>query len=305
MCYGTCSLVFLWIYTIFVESYQTTIAMKRLFIISILILLCISIYAQETVYLNNMSEFIKNKDEAAEFAIITKNEKGPKYTVDFFSMNNTLLRSVQYSQFGKTPDKRIRHGKTIYRFSRSEQDSLICFYKNNLRTGAAIFYYPDGKKHVDCSYKNGNLNGLLIQYYPNDSIKRKDIYEAGIATASSIYSEEGVFLGNNPFYIPPTPIDSDINTLIRELAREVELPIWKQAGVWEAFVEISFDSDGKLKDIQIIQSNHSGLVVPAIKASSKVFQSKTFEPAIMDNDAVSGSIILPLRYRVEAVKTAK
>lgn len=277
--------------------------MKRLFFLSVLILLCIDcIYAQKTIYLNGMSEFIKNKDEATEFAVITKNDKDSKYTVEFFSMDSTLIRSSQYSQFGKTPDKQVLHGKTQYKFARSQQDSLVCFYKNNLRTGSAIYYYPNGKKQVDCSYKNGNLNGLLVQYYPNDSIKRKDIYEVGIATVSSIYSEEGEFLGSSPFYVPPTPVDTDINVLIRELAREVELPIWKQAGVWEAYIEISFDSNGKLKGIRVIQNNHDGLVAPALKAATKVFQTRTFEPAIMDNDAVNGSIILPIRYKVERVR---
>lgn len=222
--------------------------MKRLFFLSVL--------AQKTIYLNGMSEFIKNKDEATEFAVITKNDKDSKYTVEFFSMDSTLIRSSQYSQFGKTSDKQVLHGKTQYKFARSQQDS----------------------------------------------IKRKDIYEVGIATVSSIYSEEGEFLGSSPFYVPPTPIDTDINVLIRELARKVELPIWKQAGVWEAYIEISFDSNGKLKGIRVIQNNHEGLVAPALKAATKVFQTRTFEPAIMDNDAVNGSIILPIRYKVERVR---
>ena len=278
--------------------------MKRLFILPILILLCIgNIYAQKTIYLNEKSEFIKNKDEATEIAVITKNDKEPKYMVEFFSMDNTPLRSVQYSQFGKTPNKQIRHGKTIYRYSHSEQDSLICFYKNNLRTGGATFYYPDGKKHVDCSYKNGNLDGLLIQYYPNDSIKRKDFYKGGIATSSSFYSEEGHFLGNNPFYVSPSPIDSDIETLMRETAQTIDLPLYiiKQTGEWKAYAEVSFDSNGKPTNIQVIQSNNSGLVKPVIEATQKVIQSRVFKPAMMDGKAVCGSIIFPTLYKVNAV----
>lgn len=280
--------------------------MKRLFIFSAFILFFIQLQAQKTVYLNKVSEIIKDKEQAAELAMIRKNDKNPKYTVDFFSMNGTLLRSAQYSQFGKTPNKQILHGKTIYKFPHSEQDSLVCFYKNNLRTGAAIFYYPNGKKHIDCSYKKGNLDGLLVQYYPNDSIKRKDVYKAGIATASSTYSEEGKFLGSNPFYIPPTPIDTDIKTLIREVARKIDLPLYliKQTGEWKADVEVSFDSNGKLTNIRVVQNNHSGLVAPAIEATQKVLQSRTFKPATMDNYAISGSIILPILCKIGAVPPA-
>lgn len=280
--------------------------MKRLFIFSIFILFIIQLQAQKTVYLNNESEIIKDKEKASELAMIRKNEKDSQFTVEFFSMNGALLRTAQYSQFGKTPKKQILHGKTIYKFPHSEQDSLVCFYRNNLRTGGAIFYYPDGKKHIDCSYKNGNLDGLLIQYYPNDSIKRKDVYEAGIATASSTYSEEGKFLGSNPFYTPPTPIDTDIKALIREVAQKMDLPLYliKQTGEWKADVEISFDSNGKLTNIRVVQNNHSGLVAPAIEATQEVLQSRTFKPATMDNYAISGSIILPILCKIGAVPPA-
>lgn len=279
--------------------------MKRLFIFSAFILSFIHLHAQKTVYLNDESEIVKDKNKAHELAMIRENDKNPKYTVEFFSMDGTLLRSAQYSQFGKTPNKQIQHGKTIYKYSHSEQDSLVCFYRDNLRTGGAIFYYPDGKKHIDCSYKNGNLDGLLIQYYPNDSIKRKDVYKAGIATASSVYSEEGKPLGNNPFYIPPTPIDSDIKTLIREVAQGMDLPlnIIKRTGDWKADVEASFDSNGKLTNIRVVQNNHSGLVAPAIKATRKVLQSRAFKPATMDNHAVNGSIILPILCKIKAVSS--
>ena len=102
--------------------------MKRLFIFSIFILFIIQLQAQKTVYLNNESEIIKDKEKASELAMIRKNDKDPQFTVEFFSMNGALLRIAQYSQFGKTPKKQILHGKTIYKFPHSEQDSLVCFY---------------------------------------------------------------------------------------------------------------------------------------------------------------------------------
>ena len=278
--------------------------MKRQLFFILFALACSHLDAQEMIYLNVQSEIVKTKDEAHQFAIINK-DKDKNYIVDFFSMDSTLLRTSQYSLFGKTPDKQILFGKTQYKFAHSQQDSLVCFYRDNLRTGAATFYYPDGKRQVECSYKQGLLNSLLVQYYPNDSIKRKDVYEKGVATASTIYSEDGEYLGTSPFYIAPTPIDSDIHTLIRELAQQIKLPIWKKAGVWEAFVEIAFDHKGKMTNVCVPYTNNVDLIAPAIEAATKVFGSKKFEPAIMDNDNVNGNIILPLRYRIEPVNKVK
>lgn len=278
--------------------------MNRLLFLFFCCVCSMSLHAQETVYLNADSEVTKDKEIIIEHAVIHKNENGKGYIIDFFDMNGTLLRTSQYSKFGKTPDKQILHGKTNYKFFGSEQDSLVCYYRNNLRTGGATFYYADGKKHVECSYKQGMLDGLLLQYYPNDSIKRKDIYKKGVATATTIYSEEGEMLGNSPFYVPPTAPSTDLATIVREFAQATELPmsIWKKEGTWEAFVEMTFDAEGKMEKVQVIQTNHLGLIKPAIQAAKKVFQDKTFIPATMDNQPVRGSIILPLRYRVESVR---
>lgn len=276
--------------------------MNRLLFLFLCCVCSMSLHAQETVYLNSDSEITKSKEAIIEHAVIHKNENGKGYIIDFFDMNGTLLRTSQYAKFGKTPDKQILHGKTNYKFFGSEQDSLVCYYRNNLRTGGATFYYADGKKHVECSYKQGMLDGLLLQYYPNDSIKRKDIYKKGVATATTIYSEEGEMLGNSPFYVPPTPLSTDMETIIKELAQTIEVPVWKEAGVWEVHVEITFDTEGKMEKVRVLESNHPRLIKPAIQAATKVFQDKTFIPATMDNQPVRGSIILPLRYRVESVR---
>lgn len=275
--------------------------MKRLLSLSFLLMSCIHFYAQETVYLTSQSETTEEKDKASEKAVITTNEKGKGYTVDFFSMEGILLRTSQYSKFGKTPDKQILHGKTIYKFANSEKDSLVCHYKDNLRVGAATFYYPDGKRHVECIYKGGLLDGILLQYYANDSIKRKDIYKRGVAIGTNIYSEQGELLGNSPFYVAPAPLDEDLNTIYKEVAQAIELPIWKNAGKWEAHVEITFDAKGNMMNVRVLQSNHPKLAKASIQAVNKVLQNKTFAPATMDKQPVCGSIILPLICRIERV----
>lgn len=273
--------------------------MKRLLSFSILLMCCIHFYAQETVYLTSQSETIAEKDKVYEKAVITTNEKG--YTVDFFSMEGKLLRTSQYSKFGKTLDKQILHGKTIYKFDNSEKDSLVCYYKDNLRVGAATFYYPNGKKHVECIYKEGLLDGILLQYYSNDSIKRKDIYKRGVAIGTNIYSEQGELLGNSPFYVAPAPLGEDLNAVYKEVAQAIELPIWKNPGKWEAHVEIAFDSKGKMMNVRVLKSNHPKLAKASVQAVNKVFQNKTFVPATMDKQPVCSSIILPLIYRIERV----
>lgn len=277
--------------------------MNRLLFLFLCCVCSMNLHAQETVYLNSNSEVTKEKDKATEYAIIHKDENGKGYTVDFFDMNGTLLRNSQYSKFGEKPDKQLLHGKTIYKFSGSNLDSLVCYYRNNLRTGGATFYYANGKRHVECTYKQGLLDGVLLQYYPNDSIKRKDIYKKGVAIGTNIYSEQGELLGNSPFYVAPAPLDTDLNTIYKEVAQTIDLPIsvMKSPGKWEAHVGITFNAKGEMINVRVLQSNHQGLVKASIQAVNKVFRDKKFAPATMDKQPVHSCIILPLVYRIDRV----
>lgn len=276
--------------------------MKELSTLLILAFSYIGLYAQDIVYLNQESEFIKEKNKASQFAVITKDKDSDTYLVDIFTMDSTLIRSSQYKQFGKTPDKQILYGKTTYKFNGTNQDSLVCYYRNNFRTGGAIFYYPNGKKHIDCSYKDGLLNGLLYQYYPNDSIKRKDIYEKGTAKATTFYSEEGKRSNNNPFYIAPAPSGIGMLSIIQELVYEIQLSAMGKISEHKMYLEVTFDSKGKMIKVQVIQSDNPKSIKPFTKAAHKVFQDKIFTPAIMDNQATQGSIILPISYGIRTTR---
>ena len=278
---------------------------KRFILLSLYSFFFIFTHAQNIIYLNDKSEFTKNHQEAIEFALIE--EEGELKSVKFFTMDSILTRVSQYKQFEKTPEKQILHGKTSYKFHQSEQDSLVCTYNKNMRLGAATFYYSDGKTHVNCAYKQGNLEGLLIQYYPNGNIKRRDIYTKGIATATTIYSEEGELLGNSPFYVSPTS-HMGIQTILQLLSKEVKFPfhLLKKEGLWEIYIEVTFNKEGKYKGVRVLQTTHKGLIEPTIKAANNIFQTNEFLPATMDNQPVSGSLIFPLTYRIEkTVKTVK
>ena len=271
---------------------------KRLILFSLYSIFSLLSQAQNIVYLNEKSEFTKKPNEAIGFVEIT--EEGELKSVKFFTLDSILTRISQYCQFEKTPEKQILHGKTTYKFYNSLQDSLECTYNKNMRLGAATFYYPDGKTHVNCAYKQGTLDGLLIQYHPNGNIKRKDIYKKGVATATTIYSEEGELLGNSPFYVAPTSI-MGIQTILQLLSKEVKFPYHqlKKEGVWEIYIKANFDKKGEYKGSRILQTNHKGLIEPTLKAANTVFQSIEFQPALMDNQPVSGSLIFPLIYRIE------
>lgn len=267
---------------------------------------CLPIIAQRTVYLDKDARITENQTEAVGYAVVTNMTETKQDSVAFYSKGGKVQRISFYAPFADLPQERVLHGKTIYKFRDSEQDSLLCFYRRNLRQGAATYFYPDGKQKVRCTYKEGLLNGLLYEYFSNGLIRRKDIYEKGVATGSNLYSEDGELLGNSPYYVAPAP-EMGLQWLMDTLSSEVKIPndIWTKEGRWVVYLEALFDEKGTLQDVECVQTNYKPLIQPVVKQVSKVMQDLVYEPATMDKQPVAGSIVFPLSYRVELVNDKK
>lgn len=280
--------------------------MNRIFTILCLCVMVSSAHAQKTIYLDDHRCPVKTQSAAKEYAVVTADKENKCDQVAFFSMDGKLKETCSYLKFTNDPKKRVRHGNAYYKYADSQQDSVVCCYNKNLRTGGCKFFYPDGKIKVECVFHGGSLNGALIEYYPNGTIKRKEMYKAGVATHSKLFSEEGEFMGVSPFYIGPQT-DFDYNTLMHFIGTNIKLPetLWKQEGEWKIIIEVLFDEQGKIEDIRSLQTNNIDLIEPVIQQVSEVFQQYEFTPATMDHQSVRGNFIFPLKFTVKAVMTTK
>ena len=280
--------------------------MNRIFTILFLCAMFTSGYAQKIVYLDNHHYPVKDRSTAKEYAVITDDKKAKCEQVAFFSMDNQLKETCSYLKFNKNPKDRVRHGRACYKYAGSEQDSMVCYYNKNVRTGGCMFFYPDGKTKVECVFHEGSLNGALNEFYPNGTIKRKDMYKAGVATHSQLFSEEGEFMGISPFYVGPQT-DFDYNTLIKLLGYNIQMPesLMKKEGDWKIIIEVTFDENGKIEDICSLRTNNIDLIDPIIKQVEEVFRQYEFTPATMDHQPVRGSFIFPLTFKVKSVMTNK
>ena len=262
--------------------------------------------AQRTVYLDKDARVTDDKSVAVEYAVIKQLPDTHLNEISFYTMSDKLLRISQYSSFADVPEERVLQGRTVYKFRDSEVDSMNCFYRNNLRQGGANYYHADGKVKVKCTYKEGLLNGLLLEYFPDGVIRRKDLYEKGVAIGSNLYNEEGENIGNSPYYYAPAP-EMGLQGLMDTLSYEVKMPndIWTKAGDWVIYLEAHFDDTGKFLGVECVQTNYKPLVTPAVKKVTRIMESLSFQPAMMDKQPVSGSIVFPLKYKVELVKPSE
>lgn len=239
--------------------------MKRILYTAISLFLSLSAWAQQdTLYLNSNREPVKKKAKAQECAIVQKTENGGRQ-VYFYTLDGKLTSISQYQKFGKTSESQILHGATHYRFSDSEQDSLLVFYKSNKRNGGATFYYPGGQVMAQCQYKNEVLNGLLQQFYEDGKLKRTEIYKNNRSCGGKLLAQDGTELTFSPFYEPARPTVNDA-TLVQAICKGIKLPneLFKNTEGWKqskltANVGVVVDATGKAIDIVILDAQHTKL----------------------------------------------
>lgn len=272
--------------------------MKRILILAFTA--CSSLLAwaqQDTIFLNSQREFVQEKSEAKECALIRKADKGIKQ-VDFYTLDGRLTTSSQYKKFGKTPDSQVLHGATHYRFSDSEQDSLSVFYKNNRRNGSATFYYPSGKVMVQCQYKNDALNGLLQQFYEDGKLKRREIYQDNRSIEGKLLAQDSTELAFSPFYESATPA-VDEKTLIQAICRGLQLPteVMKDMAEKRQYrltlnVGILVDEKGKAIDFIVLSTQHPKLNKSCFSGVIEILNQYTFVPGkINDRETTTVAVL--------------
>lgn len=229
---------------------------------------CFSLLAeaqQDTIFLNAQGEIVRKKDKAKECVLIRKGEKGIKW-VDFYTLDGKLTASSQYKKFGKTPGYQVLHGAAHYRFSNSEQDSLLVFYKDNRRNGGATFYYPNGKVMAQCQYKDGALDGLSRQFYEDGKLKRTEIYQNNRSIGGKLFAPDSTELAFSPFYEPAQVVTADERTLLTAIGKYMNLPteLFKEMSTndqsWlSANIGIVVNATGKAIDLVILDTQHPKL----------------------------------------------
>lgn len=263
--------------------------MIRILYIAILLLLSLSMKAQQdTIYLDSYMRQVKKRAKAKECAIIEKKENGNKL-INFYTLDGKLLRCSQYKRFGKDLYKHVLHGATHYKFSNSNQDSLLVFYGNNKRNGGAIFYYPNGETMTNGQYKDGQLNGLLKQFYENGELKRMESYKDNCSEGGKYLAPDGKELAFTPFYKEAEFIAGE-DELIRITAKAMVVPtdlVRKMADTYQhkvsATLGIVVDSSGQAVDFVILATDNPKFNKACFPNLLQALEGKTFIPGEIDN----------------------
>lgn len=91
-------------------------------------------------------------------------------------------------------------GESILYYPGKEQVAEITHYKEGLKEGPYIKYFPDGKIMTKGNYKNDKLDGDFSVYYDNGNTEIKGKYKNGIQVGNwQYFDEEGNALSEEAY----------------------------------------------------------------------------------------------------------
>jgi TonB family protein len=246
--------------------------MMRYSLLSLLLLLCSSIYAQQFFDENwkkcssRKAMYIVEKDESGEnnhrVRIKTNNELQDGYAIyrteDFSNGEYTL-----YNDSGDT----VKH----------------MFYKNSKPDGS-YRTWKDGKslfKKTD--YRDGKEDGVCDIYFPNGQVSARYKMEEGNILESQFWNEDGSVLEHHHHAnIKPTFLGLSENAFPIWVSERLEYPreCIDRNIHGEVVLDIRIGTNGKVKDVKVLRTPHKLMSEEAIRV---VKLSPDWTPAFKHN----------------------
>ena len=107
-------------------------------------------------------------------------------TWNFYSdIDGKLIASENYKQ-GKL------NGKSILYYADTNKEAEVTEYKNDIKDGIYLKYFPDGKLMTEGFYRNGQFHGEFVVYHENGTFEIKGRYNNGLKEGNwDYYNESG------------------------------------------------------------------------------------------------------------------
>lgn len=269
--------------------------MKRWAVWGVLVVLTVSAYAQDTIFVKG-SEWV-DRGAANAYAITTK-EPGGLIKVEQFTLDHVLRGRTFYSKYVKKSNKRVKEGQSVS-FYANGQDSLVLNYVDNRLVGACRAYYRNGHVMMEVNYVAGKKEGKLLTYYPSGLLEREECYEEGSWKSGKLFAEDGQLLPYTPFErMPEFPGGKEgLRAAISKfLAYPEEAKRRRLQG--RVVIEFVIDRDGRMVHPRVAQTTDYCFSDPALKIIEAISLMYKWTPGIQYGKPVRVKYSLPISYHL-------
>jgi len=242
---------------------------------TLLSLMSIAMYGQDTTYVDEYGSRVKTKELAKAYRIISTDTTVTNGIVERIYYLSGKLKSEQF--YYKKPDEKTNKN-------------------TNVRNGQYRLWNENGILKLECIYKEGKKDGLFTTYWDNGKIKRQDSYLNGELTGGKCFDDKGVEVKYYPYEVI-TIYEGGINALMRFLSLNIRYPVSAQEAGIQGKVIVSFliKKDGSVDKFNIARSLDAATDAESIRVLSLI---KNWKPAIIDGEIVDFPVTLPVVYRL-------
>lgn len=238
----------------------------KFFIVLLIFISSINLFAQDTIYLNKKYKTINNKDQASYLRVIKQDPGNSKHVIkQTFFKNGKFSSEVVYSNYyGK---KKVLEKNTIW--------------------------YENGQIHIESTFKKGKKDGYFISYWENGQVKRKDLYKKGKLTEGTCYNISGDKVPYYNFEIHPE-FPGGREALKKYLIKNINKSNTPSSSKGKSVkVRFSIDTDGSIRDVKVVKGIDPNSDYQAKKAIQNM---PNWKPAIQDGKKVRTKRTIPITF---------
>lgn len=258
-----------------------------------LVICGLTAYAQETFYFDAAGKKVTSREDAENYLVIEKDSMDKKHTVvSCYAITGRLMWQDRYSVLRKHKELAYMLDYfTLSPFHWNAQD------ENSKRDGQHKEWYPNGQLRVVIDYTDGVLSGQLKSYWRNGALKRQETYNNGELQKGECLDSLGNKVPYYDFAVKPHIVKYD-GDVAKYLAYNIKYPVQAQEGRIQGRIITRFivSAKGKITNLEIVRSVDPILDEEAYRV---IKGSGQWVPAMMDGEAVSVPVILPVNFRLQ------
>jgi len=246
------------------------------------------------------------KSKAQEYGVVSVND-GKLQIVWKDAANGGIAQKIGYSSLTPTTVK-LEGASTRYDYKTGKPTSTV-WYEDDRKTSAE-YYAQNGNLERRYTY-NADGGYELWQYYADKdqpeitdahggkavrrAVKRHEVCSGRNAKPTGeLYDEEGKKLKFEPYEVPPV-YSRGADRLTWTIKRNMKYPAdaLKERVQGRVLLQFDIDTDGSIRDIEVIESPHPSLALEAIRVTRLL---KKFKPGRRDGVAVKTRYRLPINF---------
>jgi periplasmic protein TonB len=252
-----------------------TMKRKQLFI-TLLLLMSIGIYGQDTVYFDMKGDKVKSLALADSYRVTIK---------DSVAANRKIER--KYYMSGK-----IKSEKHLLEIVTNTEMKKPSFQLD----GKFREWYGNGQLWKDLNYDQNNLNGEIMTYWDNGQLKRHELFQSGKSVKGECYDREGKSVDFLSFQVLPEFVGG-ISALMDFLSRNVTYPVAMQKCHLEGKVFVGFivNKEGSVTDVKVLRGVSPEFDEEAIRVAKSM---PKWNPGMQDGEKVNVRYTLPINFKL-------